>query len=103
VFVASFHCFFSFQTDYCVSLQENAANHHNALAEMRSSGGGPLGRSQSAHASDRSTTVGAGGVVKVNRNINRFSNFVKSGMEAYILGESRMTSAPSERHEIVVS
>ncbi|ETN84707.1 PX domain protein [Necator americanus] len=43
------------------------------------------------------------GPSKVNRNINRFSNFVKSGMEAYILGESRMNGQSGEKHEIIIS
>ncbi|CAD6194614.1 unnamed protein product [Caenorhabditis auriculariae] len=50
-------------------------------------------RSHSAHSAERQG--------KVNRNINRFSNFVKSGMEAYLLGETKMSQSPSERHEIV--
>ncbi|VDK32865.1 unnamed protein product [Gongylonema pulchrum] len=37
------------------------------------------------------------------KNINRFSNFVKSGMEGYILSTSRITSKPEEHHEIIVS
>ncbi len=32
----------------------------------------------------------------------RFSNFVKSGMEAYILTGPKMTTQPLERHEVVV-
>lgn len=36
------------------------------------------------------------------KTINRFSNFVKSGMEAYILTQSRMNSPPGETHEVIV-
>ncbi|KIH62844.1 hypothetical protein ANCDUO_06871 [Ancylostoma duodenale] len=32
---------------------------------------------------------------------NIFSNFVKSGMEAYVLGESRMNGQSGEKHEII--
>uniref|UniRef100_A0A8R1DUT1 Sorting nexin n=2 Tax=Caenorhabditis japonica TaxID=281687 RepID=A0A8R1DUT1_CAEJA len=41
------------------------------------------------------------GVGKVNKNINRFSNFVKSGVEAYVIGESKISSPITERHEVV--
>ncbi|KAK0399147.1 hypothetical protein QR680_002919 [Steinernema hermaphroditum] len=43
---------------------------------------------------------GAGGASRM-KNINRFSNFVKTGMESYILAASRMTTPAHERHEIV--
>ncbi|VDO12958.1 unnamed protein product [Haemonchus placei] len=33
----------------------------------------------------------------------KFSNFVKSGMEAYVLGESRMNGQPGEKHEVIIS
>ncbi|WKY08078.1 hypothetical protein Q1695_007517 [Nippostrongylus brasiliensis] len=56
-----------------------------------------ISRSHSAGGSERQ------GPSKVNRNINRFSNFVKSGMEAYVLGESRMNGQPGEKHEVVIS
>lgn len=36
------------------------------------------------------------------KTINRFSNFVKSGMESYILTQSKMASEPGERHEVIV-
>ncbi|CAI4228368.1 unnamed protein product [Auanema sp. JU1783] len=67
-------------------------NSHHAVApnDVR----GAINRSQSA--GDRAGS-------KVNRNINRFSNFVKSGMEAYVLGESKMNGQPGEKHEIVSS
>ncbi|KJH45302.1 PX domain protein [Dictyocaulus viviparus] len=56
-----------------------------------------ISRSHSAGGTERQ------GSSKVNRNINRFSNFVKSGMEAYILGESRMSGQSGEKHEVVIS
>ncbi|KAJ1346661.1 hypothetical protein KIN20_001545 [Parelaphostrongylus tenuis] len=56
-----------------------------------------ISRSHSAGGAERL------GPSKVNRNINRFSNFVKSGMEAYILGESRMNGQPGEKHEVIIS
>ncbi|RCN47589.1 PX domain protein, partial [Ancylostoma caninum] len=56
-----------------------------------------ISRSHSAGGSERA------GSSKVNRNINRFSNFVKSGMEAYVLGESRMNGQSGEKHEIIIS
>ena len=37
------------------------------------------------------------------KTINRFSNFVKSGMESYILTQSKMSNPPEETHEIIVS
>lgn len=37
------------------------------------------------------------------KTINRFSNFVKSGMESYILTQSKMTTQPGETHEVIVS
>lgn len=37
------------------------------------------------------------------KNINRFSNFVKSGMEAFVLATSKMTTPPQERHEIILA
>ncbi|KAK6027236.1 hypothetical protein OSTOST_06735 [Ostertagia ostertagi] len=67
----------------------NHASHH----DQRST----ISRSHSAGGSERQ------GASKVNRNINRFSNFVKSGMEAYVLGESRMNGQPGEKHEVVIS
>ncbi|VIO87351.1 Uncharacterized protein BM_BM6372 [Brugia malayi] len=42
------------------------------------------------------------GTVRV-KNINRFSNFVKSGMEDYILLTSRLTSKTEEHHEIILT
>jgi sorting nexin-9/18/33 len=36
------------------------------------------------------------------KTINRFSNFVKSGMESYILTQSKMASEPGERHEVII-
>lgn len=53
-----------------------------------------LSRSHSEHGSDRGSS-------KVNKNINRFSNFVKSGVEAYVIGESKATAPITERHEVV--
>uniref|UniRef100_A0A0K0CU29 PX domain-containing protein n=1 Tax=Angiostrongylus cantonensis TaxID=6313 RepID=A0A0K0CU29_ANGCA len=70
--------------DFC-----DAGNHVNL--NQRSA----ISRSHSAGGTERL------GSSKVNRNINRFSNFVKSGMEAYILGESRMNGQPGEKHEII--
>ncbi|XGW25974.1 hypothetical protein V3C99_006968 [Haemonchus contortus] len=67
----------------------NHASHH----DQRSA----ISRSHSAGGSERQ------GASKVNRNINRFSNFVKSGMEAYVLGESRMNGQPGEKHEVIIS
>jgi hypothetical protein len=32
----------------------------------------------------------------------RFSNFVKTGMEAYILAAAKFASQPGERHEVVL-
>lgn len=37
------------------------------------------------------------------KNINRFSNFVKTGMESYILAISKMSIQPGECHEIVMN
>ncbi|KAL3982706.1 WASP-binding domain of Sorting nexin family protein [Acanthocheilonema viteae] len=37
------------------------------------------------------------------KNINRFSNFVKSGMEDYVLLASRLTSKTEEHHEIILT
>ncbi|VDM60945.1 unnamed protein product [Angiostrongylus costaricensis] len=70
---------------------QDAGNHVNL--NQRSA----ISRSHSAGGTERL------GSSKVNRNINRFSNFVKSGMEAYILGESRMNGQPGEKHEIIIS
>ncbi|CAL2039241.1 unnamed protein product [Caenorhabditis brenneri] len=55
-----------------------------------------LSRSHSEHGTDRGSN-------KVNKNINRFSNFVKSGVEAYVIGESKMSSPISERHEVIMN
>uniref|UniRef100_A0A1I7U2N2 PX domain-containing protein n=1 Tax=Caenorhabditis tropicalis TaxID=1561998 RepID=A0A1I7U2N2_9PELO len=55
-----------------------------------------LSRSHSEHGTDRGSN-------KVNKNINRFSNFVKSGVEAYVIGESKTSSPISERHEVVMN
>ncbi|CAD5219414.1 unnamed protein product [Bursaphelenchus okinawaensis] len=45
---------------------------------------------------------GAGGAARM-KNINRFSNFVKTGMEAFILNTSKMNQQPTENFEVVVS
>ncbi|KAE9415008.1 hypothetical protein Angca_009901, partial [Angiostrongylus cantonensis] len=88
------------QNDHRISAQkrrssktvvQDAGNHVNL--NQRSA----ISRSHSAGGTERL------GSSKVNRNINRFSNFVKSGMEAYILGESRMNGQPGEKHEIIIS
>ncbi|EFP08840.1 CRE-LST-4 protein [Caenorhabditis remanei] len=55
-----------------------------------------LSRSHSEHGADRGSS-------KVNKNINRFSNFVKSGVEAYVIGESKTSSPISERHEVIMN
>ncbi|VDL76693.1 unnamed protein product [Nippostrongylus brasiliensis] len=73
-----------------ISLHESGNHVHH---DQRST----ISRSHSAGGSERQ------GPSKVNRNINRFSNFVKSGMEAYVLGESRMNGQPGEKHEVVIS
>jgi len=36
------------------------------------------------------------------KTINRFSNFVKSGMESYILTQSKMNNPPEETHEVII-
>ncbi|KAK6047539.1 hypothetical protein COOONC_14954 [Cooperia oncophora] len=77
-----------FERDYIQESGNHAAHH-----DQRST----VSRSHSAGGSERQ------GASKVNRNINRFSNFVKSGMEAYILGESRMNGQPGEKHEVIIS
>ncbi|VDN03703.1 unnamed protein product [Thelazia callipaeda] len=48
----------------------------------------------------RNDTLVKQGTVRV-KNINRFSNFVKSGMEDYILLSSRLASKAEECHEIL--
>ncbi|KAH7729286.1 Variant SH3 domain containing protein [Aphelenchoides avenae] len=37
------------------------------------------------------------------KNINRFSNFVKTGMESFILTATKMTTEPREQHEIAIN
>uniref|UniRef100_A0A914I8D2 Sorting nexin n=1 Tax=Globodera rostochiensis TaxID=31243 RepID=A0A914I8D2_GLORO len=65
-------------------------------AVIRSRSTGPEVTSISSH-----KQAGAGGAAKM-KNINRFSNFVKSGMESYILATSKFSGRPGEMHEIVL-
>lgn len=48
------------------------------------------------------TMAGKQGTVRM-KNINRFSNFVKSGMEGYVLSTTVMTTNPEERHDIILT
>ncbi|CAI2352395.1 unnamed protein product [Caenorhabditis sp. 36 PRJEB53466] len=66
-----------------------------ATASFGSSSRRDLSRSHSEHGSDRGSS-------KVNKNINRFSNFVKSGVEAYVIGECKNSTPITERHEVVM-
>ncbi|CAD56254.1 Sorting nexin lst-4 [Caenorhabditis elegans] len=69
----------------------------NVQSSIGSNSRRDLSRSHSEHGGpDRGSN-------KVNKNINRFSNFVKSGVEAYVIGESKTTSQISERHEVVMN
>lgn len=45
---------------------------------------------------------GKQGTIRI-RNINRFSNFVKSGMEAFVLSTTKALGKPEEQHEVVIS
>uniref|UniRef100_A0A914UNS1 PX domain-containing protein n=1 Tax=Plectus sambesii TaxID=2011161 RepID=A0A914UNS1_9BILA len=59
------------------------------------------GASMSGH-SRGGTDAASKGTVRM-KNINRFSNFVKSGMEGYILKPVKLSTQPAERHEIILS
>ncbi|CAP36157.2 Protein CBR-LST-4 [Caenorhabditis briggsae] len=65
-------------------------------ASLASNSRRDLSRSHSEHGADRGSS-------KVNKNINRFSNFVKSGVEAYVIGDSKTSTPISERHEVVIN
>uniref|UniRef100_A0A1I8A6A5 Sorting nexin n=1 Tax=Steinernema glaseri TaxID=37863 RepID=A0A1I8A6A5_9BILA len=73
-------------------------NNQRAVSRSRSVGADTM--TSTGH---RAGSGGAGGAGAASRmkNINRFSNFVKTGMESYILAASRMTSPAHERHEII--
>uniref|UniRef100_F1KW84 Sorting nexin n=1 Tax=Ascaris suum TaxID=6253 RepID=F1KW84_ASCSU len=60
---------------------------------------GTVSRSRSAGAE---TLTAKQGTVRM-KNINRFSNFVKSGMESFVLSSTKMTTKPEERHEIILT
>ncbi|CAD5226423.1 unnamed protein product [Bursaphelenchus xylophilus] len=49
-----------------------------------------------------SSRQGGGGAARM-KNINRFSNFVKTGMEAFILNTSKMSQQPSQTFEVTIS
>ena len=60
-------------------------------------------RLDTRHLGEKSTETSIGELVENNKTCDRFSNFVKSGMEAYVLGDTKMNGQPGERHEIMVS
>uniref|UniRef100_A0A914ZTD0 Sorting nexin n=3 Tax=Parascaris univalens TaxID=6257 RepID=A0A914ZTD0_PARUN len=60
---------------------------------------GTVSRSRSAGAE---TLTAKQGTVRM-KNINRFSNFVKSGMESFVLSSTKMTTKSEERHEIILT
>ncbi|VDK51864.1 unnamed protein product [Anisakis simplex] len=68
----------------------------NAVA---ASGQNTVARSRSAGPETISTKQGT---IRM-KNINRFSNFVKSGMEAFVLSTAKMTTKPEECHEIILT
>ncbi|TMS39866.1 hypothetical protein L596_006328 [Steinernema carpocapsae] len=81
--------------------QDHASNlgvNQRAVSRSRSVGADTMASTgqRSGHAG---ANANAGGASRM-KNINRFSNFVKTGMESYILAASRMTSPPSEQHTI---
>uniref|UniRef100_A0A1I7XJJ5 t-SNARE coiled-coil homology domain-containing protein n=1 Tax=Heterorhabditis bacteriophora TaxID=37862 RepID=A0A1I7XJJ5_HETBA len=84
-------------------MKKIAQEHHNGKGESIATSG--HGYHDSRTAIIRSQSVGGDrhSGSKINRNINRFSNFVKSGMESYVLGESKMNGQPGEKHEIIVN
>ncbi|KAI6180916.1 Sorting nexin-33 [Aphelenchoides besseyi] len=59
-----------------------------------------VARSRSAGPDTTSLGARQGGGTTRMKNINRFSNFVKSGMENFILDTSKMSSAPTQTYEI---
>lgn len=59
-------------------------------------------RSAGPDTTSLSSRQGGGGAARM-KNINRFSNFVKTGMEAFILASSKMSSPPAESFEVIVS
>ncbi|GMT25256.1 hypothetical protein PFISCL1PPCAC_16553, partial [Pristionchus fissidentatus] len=71
--------------------------------------GGVVPRSQSAGEGRTVSTVSgsnaaaAAGAGKLKGNMNIFSNFVKSGMEAYVLSADSIKGQPGERHDIIIS
>ncbi|VDM24165.1 unnamed protein product [Toxocara canis] len=69
------------------------------LGNAASAGQGTVSRSRSA---GPETIAAKQGTIRM-KNINRFSNFVKSGMEAFVLSSTKMTTKPEERHEIILT
>ncbi|KAL3110208.1 hypothetical protein niasHT_015811 [Heterodera trifolii] len=68
----------------------------SAGAVTRSRSTGPEVASMSSQ--KQAASVGAAKM----KNINRFSNFVKSGMESYILATTKFSGQPGESHEIIL-
>uniref|UniRef100_A0A0M3IA73 PX domain-containing protein n=1 Tax=Ascaris lumbricoides TaxID=6252 RepID=A0A0M3IA73_ASCLU len=78
---------------------------------------GTVSRSRSAGAETLTAKQGTVRMKNINRfltlsncnfpsiirgRFSRFSNFVKSGMESFVLSSTKMTTKPEERHEIIV-
>ncbi|KAF8370581.1 lst-4, partial [Pristionchus pacificus] len=75
------------------------AHHGGIVPRSQSAGEGrTVSTVSSSNAANSAATAG-----KLKGNMNIFSNFVKSGMEAYVLSADGMKGQPGERHDIVIS
>ncbi|KAI6175385.1 Sorting nexin-33 [Aphelenchoides bicaudatus] len=62
-----------------------------------------VSRSRSAGPDTNSLSKGGSGGGSRLKNINRFSNFVKSGMESFVLATSKLSIQPQEQYEIIIT
>uniref|UniRef100_A0A7E4W641 Sorting nexin n=1 Tax=Panagrellus redivivus TaxID=6233 RepID=A0A7E4W641_PANRE len=77
---------------------------NNAKEANSGAHGAPSQRQVSRSRSAGPDTISNSGKAGASRmkTINRFSNFVKSGMESYILTQAKLSSQPGETHEVII-
>uniref|UniRef100_A0A914BYU7 PX domain-containing protein n=1 Tax=Acrobeloides nanus TaxID=290746 RepID=A0A914BYU7_9BILA len=73
-------------------LPESTSTAAQRMAVSRSRSAGP----------DTMSATGKPGTVRM-KTMNRFSNFVKTGMESYILAQTKMTTPSTEKHQVILA
>lgn len=74
----------------------------DAVGRSRSTGPETASMSGKQMGTAKMKTMNRLNLVLLKIFIFRFSNFVKTGMESYVLDASRITTEPTERHLICV-